>query len=675
VAKNITKLKHRFPILSLWPIIVLLFVCLFLAFANYQPGTWLIGWDNLVPEFNFRLDIKRSLFSVWQEYRGLGLLGGMAHAADLSRELLLYLLSAIGRIPSANIRYLWTFFTLALGPISVYLLLNKIILKTKSDPKTVRFASFLGGLFYLLNLATVQYFYTPFETFHSFFGFFPLLIFIIIRYLEKPKIVNFLILTTVLIFSSSAFYVQTLFIVLILCLLPITLEYLSTHRFHKKSILTSFYFLLSTFFTQAYWLIPAVFFAATNAGVAGSAHINLVSSPETAARNLEFATLKDLAFLKGYWFNYVDLALDQKYDYLLLPWRNHLNQPVIAILGVIAFALVLTGIYYSLKKKLHYGKAFLSFLLISGFFLLGGGQLIGRFIPLIGELFRSPFTKFSVALSFTYSIFFAVGCIFLLDLFSFLHSRLTYYLTLFTVSLALVIYMTPAFTGNLISPTMRLKIPQEYFQTFEFFKGEDPATRIANFPQYTFWGWNYYSWGYRGSGFLWYGIKQPILDRAFDVWEKSSQKYYEEISTALYNQDRQEFERLIDKYAINWILLDRNIIAPGAETDLGNQKLLDIINSSNKFTLAENFDDKILIYKTDVDKNIKNFLSVGARRDAPQGPFAELPLRPFSPKINDDSITLENLISQSLDIPSYTDSESLVPTAISYRKTGSGIEL
>ena len=44
-------------------------------------------------------------------------------------------------------------------------------------------------------------------------------------------------------------------------------------------------------------------------------------------------------------------------------------------------------------------------------------------------------------------------------------------------------------------------------------------------------GWNYYDWGYRGSGFLWYGIKQPILDRAFDVWDKSSEKYYEEIKS------------------------------------------------------------------------------------------------------------------------------------------------
>src|SRR3989338_4143901 len=106
MAKEITKLKHRPPfkhilalvknIIGLWPQTFILVIVAFLAFANYQPNTILTGWDNLHPEFNFALDIKRSLFAVWQEYRGLGLLGGMAHGSDLTRELLL-LFFQIGR--------------------------------------------------------------------------------------------------------------------------------------------------------------------------------------------------------------------------------------------------------------------------------------------------------------------------------------------------------------------------------------------------------------------------------------------------------------------------------------------------------------------------------------------------------------------------------------------------
>ncbi|MFZ2201769.1 MAG: hypothetical protein WAV56_00035, partial [Microgenomates group bacterium] len=410
-----------------------------------------------------------------------------------------------------------------------------------------------------------------------------------------------------------------------------------------------------------------------------------IATPETYYRNLAFGNLANITILRGFWFDFLDLAGGTKFDFLMLPWRSHLANPVILILGFLFFALVVTGAVYSFSKKLPLRRLVLSITLLCLFFLIGGGLLINQSLPLLGELFRSPFTKFSTVLAFGYAVFFAIGSIFLLDLFSFLHSRLTYYLTLFTVTLALVIFMTPAFTGNLISPTMRLKLPAEYGQLFDFFKNQDPATRIANFPQYTFWGWNYYDWpcpaeascvggGYRGSGFLWYGIRQPILDRAFDVWERSSEKYYQEISTAIFSEDRAEFERLIDKYAVNWILLDKNVIAPNANQNLGNEKLLAILTTSPKFTLAENINDKILIYKTDIGRRVKNFLSLGGQ-PPPDQPFANLPLRPFKPGITGDSLTFTAPANGNLSLPAYTQTENLIPTTLAYRKTALGLQL
>ncbi len=77
----ITKVKKQLPLF------LLLFLVAALIIGNYRPGTWLTGWDNLHPEFNFSINAKRAFFSVWQEYQGLGLLSGMAHAADLFRVL------------------------------------------------------------------------------------------------------------------------------------------------------------------------------------------------------------------------------------------------------------------------------------------------------------------------------------------------------------------------------------------------------------------------------------------------------------------------------------------------------------------------------------------------------------------------------------------------------------
>ena len=700
MAKDITKLKHRFPRLrnlltaihripSHWPLFLLLAIVIILSFLNYQPGTWLTGWDNLHPEFNFPVNIKRSIFAVWQEYQGLGLLGGMAHAADLPRIIFLNFLS-IFHYPLSIYRYFWTFLMLTLGPVGVYFLLHHLFLKPKFDPQTKKIASFLGALFYLLNLATIQYFFIPFEAFSAFFAFFPLLILATTLYLEKPSTGHYFFLLTVFLISAPAFFVQTLFVVLAVCLVPILTSHI---RRGKKKIIV---LLLTLLATQGYWLLPQIFFVATHAKEVGLSHANLLSSPETLYRNLQFANLQGLALLKGFWFNILDPGADNKFDYLFLVWRNHLNNPTIAVIGYLSFALVLTGIIYSLKKKLPFAKPFLVIFLICNFFLLGGVGIVGDKIPLFSELFRSPFTKFSIPLAFTYSLFFSVGVIFLLDLFSFLHSRLTYYLTLFTVSLALVIFMTPAFTGNLISPQMRVKIPNEYFQLFDFFNKQDPATRIANFPQYTFWGWNYYSWGYRGSGFLWYGIRQPILDRAFDVWEKSSEKYYEEVTAAIYGENQAEFENLVDKYAINWILIDKNIIAANTKLDLGLTKLQKFLDNSSRFSLAKNINDKILIYKTDVDKDVKNFLSVSQTPPPSPQPFSDSSLRPISFVIpaktgiytdkspiklgmTDGQIILRYeqraMSNEQLFIPSYTETENLIPTTLAYRKTALGLQL
>ena len=49
--KNFTKPVFLFPLL-------LILVELILFAANYKPGTYLIGWDNIMPEFNFSANFE-----------------------------------------------------------------------------------------------------------------------------------------------------------------------------------------------------------------------------------------------------------------------------------------------------------------------------------------------------------------------------------------------------------------------------------------------------------------------------------------------------------------------------------------------------------------------------------------------------------------------------------------
>jgi hypothetical protein len=688
VAKNITKAKHRFPIRQLrhlgkiirniWPVFALLFVTGLLIFLNYEPGTFLTGWDNLHPEFDIAENFRRTVFSVWQEYRGPGLLGGMAHAADLPRVLLIELLLAVKLAPNL-IRYLITFLPLILGPLGVYLLFYNHLFKGKLDSKTIQFASFLGALYYLLNLNTLQTFFVPFETFTWFYGALPWLLFFIITYLTHPKKSNLLILFIISFLSAPSFYVESLFLVFFVALLPFIVEFLSQQKHHLIHIKSSLLSLSAIIIPHLFWLLPVAFFVITNGYIPEQARNNLLSSPETYARNLQFATFRDTALMKGYLFNYLDLGQDNKYTYLLSVWRNHLDISIINLLGFLSFTLIVTGLYYSFKKKFTWTKSFVALLALCLFFLLGGGLLINNKIPLIGELFRSPFTKFSIPLSLAYSFFFSIGTIFLLDLFTFLHSRLTYYLTLFTVAFSLILFMSPAFSGNLISPSMRQVVPPEYFSLFNYLKSQNPATRIANFPQFSHWGWQSYDWGYRGSGFLWYGLRQPLMDRAFDAWDKNSENYYQEISTALYSANQKEFESVLDKYQVNWLLIDEHLSLPENATDSGLVTLKKFLTIGDKFSLDNTFGDQISLYKVKLQTATQNFLSVQNPVNTIT-PFSSLSLRPTTDwtKKGDFLSIATSTTSKEGDtviIPSLTSTEALLPVRIEYRKNGGSLDL
>ncbi len=687
MAKNITKLKHRTPfkqilhfpkvVLKLfkhhWPVLVLVSITLLICFLNFEPNTFFIGWDNLPAEFNPKINITRSLFTVWQEYQSLGLLGGMSHAADLIRQIAIYLIS-LTSIPLSSIRYIFIFLPLFFGPLGVLFFLDRFVFSDRLGTQVSQFAAFIGALFYLLNLGTVQTFFTPFETFVYFYGFFPWLLFFLLRFIHQPRFKTFSVLLLFSVLATPSFYIETLFVVFFLSILPFFIENILREKYRLKATWITLLAFTNIFLANSFWLLPVAFFVITGGHVGELSKINTISTPEIYYRNLEFRSPLDLGLLKGFWFNFVDLSgSNNKFEFLLTVWRNHLTTPTVSLISYLLLSITLIGAFYSIKKRFPWSYATLAMAGICIFFLAGGGLFINSQIPLIGELFRSPFTKFSTPLIFAYAYFFATGSIFILDIFTFLHSRLTYPITLFTISLAIFLFISPVFSGQLVSPSMRRDIPPEYFELFDYFNQQNPATRIANFPQNNFWGWLYYDWGYRGSGFLWYGIKQPILDRAFDVWSKTSENYYEEISSALYSEDTLLFQSLLKKYSVDWILLDKHVIAPDGISDMGNAKLEKILAKTSFAHLTKKFGDKISLYRLDSD--VKNFLDT-TQIKVDVTPFSPLNLRPdTSWNISSDSIsprviTFQNHNQYHLQLPSLTDSEALLPVTVSYKKVG-----
>jgi len=552
--------KFKFLLKTVFPVVLFL-LSLVVCLNNYQPGTYLIGWDNLLPEYNWRLNIARSLSATWQEYQGLGLLGGNAHAADLPRQIFLALASAV--VPIQFIRYGWTFLMLTIGPLGAYFLAKKIL----GESNLLTGASaFVAGLFYLLNLATLQTFFTPFETFIGFYGFFPWLLFLSLGYLSGGRKKWLVALALVSIMATTAFYVQTMFVVFIAILIPFVINSIVSAK--QEGVRRSIKLLIVIFLLNSFWLLPVLYFSLTAPGVVAASKINSFATPETELMNRGFGNLANIALLKGFWFNYLDLAGDGKFNYLLGFWRDYTSYALVALAGYFVFALSLVGIIWASLTKSFKWRLALPVTFVGVYLMLASTNppfgLFFRFlsdqIPFFANIFRSVFTKWSVAMALIYGIGLAL---FVNLMGKTVKGKIVGFLLSAFISLAIVISAFPVFQGKLIMDSARIKVPNAYFELFDYLENAPKETRIAFYPLQTFWGWNFYEWGYRGSGFLWYGIKQPILDRAFDVWSLGNEAFFNEAVSAVYANDKESLKRVFDKYGVGMVLIDKSVLFPG----------------------------------------------------------------------------------------------------------------
>jgi len=548
------------------PLAVLSLLVVVLAAVNFSPGSWLSGWDNLHPEFNFGLNIGRSLSSVWQEYQGLGLLGGMSHAADLPRQLFLFVISIV--IPPQLHRYLWVWLSWWCGAVGAYFLALLLFSSKDERPSRIaRAAGLVAGSAYLLNLAMVQYFYVPYESFSSFFGGLPWLLWAVSWYYRSPSSRRLAALFLISLVASSAFYVQTLFVVFVMLVAVMTLCQLAVKKLSVKDAFLAGVVLLAA---NAFWLLPSAYFTLTSAQVTINSKVNRLSTFESQLMNQAYGTPLNIALLKGYWLNYQDFQ-NGSYSYLMPEWRAHTDQGYVVGIGVTLWVLSALGILLTVRRGSKLSVGWLCcFVLVTVMLSSGNGPLGAAFnwasrnIPLFGQVFRTAFTKWSVAAALVYAIGLGSWSYWLLSQFrrnQIMLAGLWVFLT--TAALSCVVW--PAFQGRLISPLMRLAQPAAYQELFRFLASEPKQARVITLPLPDFWAWNFYSWDYRGSGFLWYGIEQPIVDRNFDVWSANNETLYNQLSTAFFGKDEVAFGTVLQQYDIRYAVLDESITVPNRD--------------------------------------------------------------------------------------------------------------
>ncbi len=594
-----------------WPILTILFLEILLFATNYIPNTYFLGWDNLFPEINFFENIRRNIFGVWLEYRGLGLLDGMSFAANLEHHFFLSALAFF--LPQNLLRYFFIFLMHFLGGLGFYFLLNDLF-KEHSKKKTI---SLIGSLFYLFNLVTVQTFFAPYEVFAVHYAFLPLLLLGATRYLRYGSSKNILLFSFISLLSVPQAHVPTIFIVYIFalaCILYFQIigigKTLLIER--KEAIKRSAVIFLITFIINSYWGLPYFYSAIHNSKTIANSKINTMSTEDVYLRNKAFGNFTSVTLLKGFSLDYVDFQPSGQNDYMMGIWREYVNKPIFIFVGLLFFVLAVLGLIATIHKR---NRKFYPFavLFIFAFLMLGTdipilgalSEFFNTYIPYFFQIFRFTFTKFSILYAFSFSILLVLGLSIILDKF-----RKIKYLEIVTAivfSIFLGYYSFPVWNGNFLYKNLKVNIPQDYFELVDFFKTQNINSRIALLPQPSYWGWTYNNWGYKGSGFIWYGLSQASLDGAFYPWSRENENYYWELTQAIYSKDKNLFEKILEKYQISWLLLDKNILQPSSPKSLYTDQLEEMIKQSGKFENPISF-GKIKIYKVNLETKPMDFV-------------------------------------------------------------------
>jgi len=597
---------------------LLFLIILIICIKNYTPGTFLTGWDTLHPEFNLSLYWQRILGGVWQEHQGLGAVASQSHASEIPRMVLYSLIDLFFGL--RFVRYAYAFLTLFLGSFGVYFFLKDVLLR-RFEKASKLLGAFVGALFYLLNLGTLQHFYVPLEMFLTHFGFLGWYMWSSSLFYQTGKRKYLVLFFLFTLFGSSQAHTSTLFYAFFIYFFAYFLLILLTDLSQKLSwrpeyLKRTAIIFGATLIINFFWLLPNFYFAVGHGGEVNMSKIHGLFSNEAFLANKKYGGTQDVTILRSFLFSWGEHTGNAQYGELLDEWILHLNSPGVLILGYGLFIFACIGVIASVVRREKFGYGVFAFFAIGIFFLFNvnppfGGLfvLMQNTVPLFKEAFRFPFTKFSIGLMFAYSAFFGYALSWYANLFHKITQRILLPKfvrgsILVLVTSLLIYYMWPAFSGNLLSSSMRVDIPKRYFEMFKYFDSQEGYGRIADFPVHSFWGWVYYDWipanrgGYQGAGFLWFGIKQPLLNREFDRWNLLNEQYYREMSYAVYSRDPDLMTDVLDKYKIRWLLVDESVMIPAADSkQLFYPEIKKLFAETQKISLSRDFGQGLYVYE------------------------------------------------------------------------------
>ncbi len=549
----------------------LFFVVIFsvvFAIRQYHPGTILMGWDSLHPEFNYGLAFERVFSGAWRESQGVGAVAVHSHMSELSRIATLWVIDLF--VPTSAVRWTYVLLMLVLGVVGAYVLLVHILsrMRRQLGMGWVTVVAVAGYLAYLFNLSTLHHFIVPFEMFVVLFGMLPWSLWSASRYFEFPSKRRLITLLLIQFLLSPIAFAATLWVVY-WGVFILTTWFLAgkKRQWIKVQILT--------LMVNSYWLLPTMYGLMAAGGVVESAKINQVFSPEAWLNNVAYGSVQQVARLESFilqWMNY-DFG-SNKFDLVVSQWVNGVNlnfawMALNVVMGLVGVG-ILRWMYLSTMNKDKANRRWSGYIL-AGLILFTiilsrvwpismGLEWARERLPLVGELLRTPFTKVSIFLQLIYSVLIGMGLLWVMDKVRF---NLVRWMAVIVVTGVIIFPFTSWITkGNVMGNAVVTEVPKEYRSLFNFMN-EQGEGRVVALPAANMWGWEYRDWGYEGAGFTQFGILQPLLVRDFDRWSSYNEGFYNEFSTALYGGKGEDVRNALQKYDVKYVLLDESVIAPG----------------------------------------------------------------------------------------------------------------
>lgn len=561
------------------PLFFVVLIAVVIAFQNIDTHTYYSGWDNVHPEFNLSQYAKRVFFGAWLEYQGMGAPAAQGHLAEIPRLPIIAFLKLI--VPDNLNRYFFIFLMFLTGGIGMYFYLVHAWLKKDSAIRS-RWIACLCAIFYLLNIITLQQFYISFEMFTVQFAFFPFLLLSIHALYSHVNTKNVLLFIFVQLLIAPSAHTPTLFylgaVFSLIYGFFLSIWHGKNGFFHALKMMIGIGML--TFIANSYWILPNLYYLFHDSKYVTQSVANQLFGMESIWSIRQAGDLK--SFLTGIhylfsWkvFNFGTL----QHEYIFGKWIPHLTQYFTQFLLVLFTVFAIIGFLLTLfdhkKGPKRWGMVFMG--IMSAVAIWMGVFLPPSFVDYIyhsktvQEIFRNPFTKFSIIFTFTLTVFLSRFYESIIEKIKRVYSRklslLISGLILFCSVLSLIYVSFPSFQGNFISDKLKISYPSEYIEMFDYLNTKPHNLRILELPFFTQDGWVTFNWsqngkidGYQGVGFYFFGFPQPLITPDFGRWSEVTDFFYSELKYALNNKDSSQLNSIFNKYQIDLVLVDETAI-------------------------------------------------------------------------------------------------------------------